>query len=74
MTISPPHAHSGCDIWLTEHRCAHLLRDAHAHSASLCSTPAAAAKPRIDMVRLGTWLGIFIGIPLFWAAVIFLFT
>ena len=67
MTISPPHAHPERDHWLTEHRHAHILRAAQHHTASI-SSMAEPAKPAFNL-RRWVWLGIFLGVPLFWGAI-----
>jgi hypothetical protein len=67
MTISPPQAHSKPDPWLSGYRHDRLMRDAKAYSDSI-SSMAKPAKPAFNL-RRWVWLGIFIGIPTFWAAV-----
>jgi hypothetical protein len=67
MTASPPHSHhSGRDLWLSDQRIEHVLGNVNAHTASISSMTAPA--PPYNL-RRWVWLGIFLGVLLFWGAI-----
>ena len=69
MSVSSSRPRDTRDLWLTNRREADLLllRDAQAHTASI-SSMAEPAKPPYNL-RRWVWLGIFLGVPLFWGAI-----
>ena len=66
MSVSTPHAHPRRELWSPRYASNALLTAAQAHTASISSMTAPA--PPYNL-RRWVWLGIFLGVPLFWGAI-----